>query len=162
MPAPVNPSNNINRSLDDATHDIEEYVNELKSLPDDFANTHLENLKERLKRAGDALVTYEFKKNHENIDFDKTLSKLDEAINFLVKKKNIEENKSKKHPNHLSLSEEIVVALNAINYLVGLLRNVQEERPIKGVSITDKSYKRGRKVEGVAGDQDSTLDPGKG
>ena len=154
MPKSISgPSGNINRTLDDATHDVEEYVNELKALPDDFANTHLENLKKSLKRAGDALVTYEFKKDPENIDFDNNLSKLDNAINFLVNKKNQEENKSKKNINHLNLSEEIVVALNAINYLVGLLRNVQEERPFKGVLVTDKSYKRGRKIEGVTGEE---------
>lgn len=153
MSKPVQrPSNNINEILSNAAHDVEEYVNELKSIPDDFAHEHLENLKKSIDQAEDALLKYEFKKEHLQIDYDSTYMKFDSAITFLNSKKKSIEKKSKSNGKSQSLNDELAVALAALNHLVSLLRNIQEEMP-KGVSITDESYKRGKKVEKVTGDK---------
>lgn len=144
---------NINQILEIATHDVEEFVNELKSLPDDFAHKHLDNLKASIKKAEDALVKHEFKNETLKIEYDSALSKLDSAISYLVSKKNEEEKKQKMSQSHQNLADELVVALAAINYLVGLLRDVQQYEPLKGVPLTDDSYKKGKKVEKVTGER---------
>ncbi|QLH35154.1 MAG: hypothetical protein HWD61_02580 [Parachlamydiaceae bacterium] len=46
-----------------------------------------------------------------------------------------------------------MVAVNAIQQLVGLLEDVRATTPIHGVDLRDNSYKRGRKITKATDEQ---------
>lgn len=137
----------INAQLDETSHVVNHYVNQIKAQPDDFAHKHLKALQESIDRASNALLNYEFTKQHSPIQFDITLDNLDNAISFLSQKGEQEEIQATKDESHEELATEIVVALNSIQTLVNLLVNVRETTPIQGVDVKDESYKRGRKIK---------------
>lgn len=143
----------VNKQLDETTNAVAHYINQIKSQPDDFAHKHLENLQESIKHASEALVKYEFKKEHPPIKYDSTLEVLDKALTFLTQKGQMEEIKAKTDDSHEELATEIVVATNAIQSLVALLVNVRETTPIRGVDLEDKSYKEGLRVKKATGEQ---------
>lgn len=143
--------NEINQILSKATHEVNHYINEIKAQPDDFAHKHLKTLQKSIENAQNALVKHEFKKETEAIDFDTTLVSLDDAITFLITKRKEEISKAQYDESHAEIANEIVVAENAIQYLVALLVDIRERSPIRGVDLNDDSYKTGKKVERAGG-----------
>lgn len=143
----------INKQLEQTSREILHYINQIKAQPDDFAHSHLKSLQDAIKKANDALVKYEFKKDHPPVKYDAAFDVLEQAINYLTQKSQMETFKAQKNESHEELATEIVVALNALQNLVSLLEDVRETTPIHGVDLRDETYKQGRRVTKATGDQ---------
>ena len=91
------------------------------------------------------------KKNKLLFDIDTTIIALDDAITFLVKKRQEEAKKAEVDESHEGIANEIVVAVNSIKYLVSLLEDLRERTPLRGVDLRDESYETGKKVEEAGG-----------
>lgn len=145
----------VNQCIENVTRDVSHYVNEIKTQPDDFAHQHLEALQASIERAKTALVNDEFKKRSVSISFDDTMKELDSAVSFLTKKGEEEKAKSIDDESHIEKANEIVVALNSIQSLIALFRDVQERTPIKGVDASvDQRYKNSKKkIQEATGEQ---------
>ncbi|QLH35155.1 MAG: hypothetical protein HWD61_02585 [Parachlamydiaceae bacterium] len=94
MIEPISPVE-INNQLSETSNVVIRYMNQIKSQPDDFAHKHLEELQQSLKKSSEALVKYEFKKEHTPLAYDETLGVLEEAIYFLTQKKILKRSRQK-------------------------------------------------------------------
>jgi hypothetical protein len=141
----------INKLLYSTAKDIKNYIKEIKSQPEDFAHKHLEPLLNSIDRTTNAAVNYVYRKENDSIDFDATFEVLDEALTFLIIKRDREHEKAMADESHIELADEMVIAVNAIQNLVALLSNLRENIPIQAVPLSDESYKVGKKVESATG-----------
>jgi hypothetical protein len=143
--------NEIDKQILSTAHDVEEYVNEIKSKPDDYAHAQLLHMQRSIETAEKALDSYVIKDDASKLQFDAYYDKLDSAIKFLVQKGEEENKKAISDKSHAEKANEIVVAINAIKYLVALLRDVQEEKEFNPVDMTSKKNRLGQKVEKSTG-----------
>jgi uncharacterized membrane protein YgaE (UPF0421/DUF939 family) len=142
----------INKELHQVADEVKAYVNEIEAKPDDYAHGSWQILHNFLENAERMLTDYYVKKKETAIDYDDLYPVFDEAISYLTKKGTQEEIESQTHENHEEISNEMIVASRAIEHLVALIRNVQENMPIKNVT-EEKSDLQRLKVSKATNDE---------
>lgn len=142
----------INKELHQVADEVKAYVHEIEAKPDDYAQESWQILHNFLENAEKMLTDYYIKKKETAIDYDDLYPVFDEAISYLTQKGNQEKVKSQKHENHEEISNEMIVASRAIEHLVALIRNVQENMPIKNVT-EEKSDLQRLKVSKATNDE---------
>lgn len=154
----------INKTLDQTKARVRQYINQIKALPDDFKSKHFEKLKESIhettnKLSADIeLLKHDFKKLSSfkeikkmstiRLNFDQTFEKLDEAIDFLLKKHDIYKLENKQL--NLKISNEMIAVYDIVLELIAEMEEIENlvpPAPIKPVDLRDEeTYRTGLKV----------------